>query len=80
MQNLTATQAKSMVPFVSPENYLDDAENLRTIASDPNRTHLDRGVACHIVQRHVVLGTLEQEAVYKHTMLQLADLIEMGAK
>jgi len=37
-------------------------------------------VACHIVQRHVVLGTLEQEAVYKHTMLQLADLIEMGPK
>jgi hypothetical protein len=80
MQNLATAQPNLMVPFVSPENYLGDAENLRTIASDPNRTHLDRGVACHIVQRHVVLGTLEQEAVYKHTMLQLADLIEMGPK
>lgn len=80
MNTAVATQANSMVPFVSPENYLDDAEALRTIASDANRTHIDRGVACHIIQRHVVLGTLEEEAVYRHTMLQLADLIEMGAK
>lgn len=80
MQTATTTQQDSMVTHMAPENFVDDANSLRTIASDPNRTHLDRGVACHIVQRHVVLGTLEQEAVYSHTLLQLADLIEMGAE
>jgi len=80
MQNLTAEQEKTLVPFVSPVERKDDAERLRIIASDPNRTHLDRGVMCSIVNRHVVLGTIEAEAVYSHTPLQIADLIEMGAK
>lgn len=80
MNTQNVAQAQNEVPLMAPENYTDDAERLRAFACDPDKGGFERWAMCNIITRQKVLGTITQEQVDTLTVMQLADVIEMGAK